>query len=101
MLRKLLLSLCLLPMAMYVFAACTIDDPCDPTDCGDLNLTIDKAYHLLGWLPKWSFEETVQHTVTWYRQFYEYRQGKPNSIRELTQNQIREYSKGLTYVVKD
>ncbi len=41
MLRKLLLSFCLLPMAMYVFAACTGNDPCDPTNCGDLNVNID------------------------------------------------------------
>lgn len=68
-----------------------------PREAGKLNLTIDKAYHLLGWQPKWSFEETVYHTVTWYRQFYEYARGKPESVMRLTQNQIREYSKDLKY----
>lgn len=70
-------------------------------EAGMLNLTIDKAYHLLGWQPKWSFEETIHYTVAWYRQFYESAQGNPKSVRELTQSQIREYSKGLTYGVND
>lgn len=33
-----------------------------------LNLAIDKAHHLLSWSPVWSFEQTVQYTVAWYRQ---------------------------------
>jgi CDP-glucose 4,6-dehydratase len=70
-------------------------------ETGMLNLTIDKAFHLLGWQPKWSFEETIHHTVTWYRQFYESAQGNSKSVRQLTQSQIREYSKGLAYSVND
>lgn len=31
-----------------------------------LNLSIDKAYHQLGWLPRWDFETTVHNTVEWY-----------------------------------
>jgi CDP-glucose 4,6-dehydratase len=33
-----------------------------------LNLATDKAHHLLGWRPVWSFQETVAHTTEWYRQ---------------------------------
>lgn len=33
-----------------------------------LHLSIDKAYHKLNWLPKWGFEETIKHTVDWYKQ---------------------------------
>ncbi len=32
-----------------------------------LNLATDKAYHFLQWQPVWSFEETIAHTVSWYR----------------------------------
>ena len=31
-----------------------------------LNLATDKAFHLLGWKPTWSFERTIVHTVGWY-----------------------------------
>ncbi len=37
-------------------------------EAGKLNLAIDKAFHLLSWQPVWSFDETVQKTVEWYRQ---------------------------------
>lgn len=32
-----------------------------------LHLNHDKAYHLLGWEPRWNFETTVKMTVDWYR----------------------------------
>jgi len=31
-----------------------------------LHLQIDKAHHLLGWKPKWSFSTTIARTVGWY-----------------------------------
>ena len=68
-----------------------------PEEAGKLNLTIDKAYHTLGWQPKWTFEETIQNTVDWYHKFYSAAHGKPNAVRELTQEQIRAYSEGLRY----
>jgi len=37
-------------------------------EAGRLNLATDKAFHLLGWQPVWTFEETVARTVAWYRQ---------------------------------
>jgi CDP-glucose 4,6-dehydratase len=52
-----------------------------------LNLTIDKAHHLLGWAPVWSFGETVRQTVSWYRQVSE---GADPAV--LTSRQILEYS---------
>lgn len=33
-----------------------------------LNLTIDKAWHMLGWQPVWSFAENVRVTARWYHQ---------------------------------
>jgi CDP-glucose 4,6-dehydratase len=36
-----------------------------------LRISIDKAVTLLGWRPRWDFDETVQRTVAWYRTYYE------------------------------
>jgi CDP-glucose 4,6-dehydratase len=35
-------------------------------EAGLLNLDIGKARRVLGWKPRWSFEETVKNTVQWY-----------------------------------
>jgi CDP-glucose 4,6-dehydratase len=41
-------------------------DPSELHEAGKLNLAIEKAFHLLGWLPTWNFETTIKHTVQWY-----------------------------------
>jgi CDP-glucose 4,6-dehydratase len=46
-------------------------DPCSPHEANLLNLVIDKAYHQLGWSPRWTFTTTIERTVHWYRRFYE------------------------------
>ena len=38
-----------------------------PHEAQALNLSIDKAHHLLGWSPTWSFNEAIARTATWYR----------------------------------
>ncbi len=38
-----------------------------PHEAGKLNLATDKAFHLLGWLPRWDFSTTIAKTVAWYR----------------------------------
>lgn len=46
------------------------EDKSDPNAVHEaklLNLATDKAYHLLHWHPVWSFEQTIEHTVEWYR----------------------------------
>lgn len=61
-----------------------------------LNLSIDKAYHKLGWFPKWNFSETIKRTVEWY-QAAELHQGplnNPSVIQDLTLKQIREHQAG-------
>ncbi len=40
-------------------------------EAGMLNLNIDKANNLLGWRPRWSYEESIKKTVEWYRQTFE------------------------------
>lgn len=61
-------------------------------EAGKLNLTIDKAYHLLGWQPRWTFEQSVYQTIHWYRQLYEQCRGQPDLVRQLTQGQILKYA---------
>lgn len=60
--------------------------PNAPHEAGKLNLTTEKAFHLLGWQPRWDFETAVQKTVEWYRAMHE---GAGSA--ELTQRQIKEY----------
>jgi CDP-glucose 4,6-dehydratase len=43
-----------------------LSDPEDLHESGQLHLQIDKAYHLLGWQPRWTFEKAVQRTLGWY-----------------------------------
>lgn len=42
-------------------------DPASPHESHLLHLSIDKAYHLLGWRPVWGFAETVEKTVAGYQ----------------------------------
>ncbi|MEN8230620.1 MAG: CDP-glucose 4,6-dehydratase [Bacteroidota bacterium] len=56
-----------------------------------LNLTIDKAYQLLGWYPAWDFRETIKRTVEWYRMY----QDDPKEIPNLTLKQIGEYTEAF------
>ena len=48
-----------------------------------LALDCSKAKRRLGWSPVWSLEETVQHTIDWYREYYENK--KVVTLEQLTQ----------------
>lgn len=37
-------------------------------EAGKLHLNTDKAYHLLGWCPRWDFQTTISRTVNWYKE---------------------------------
>lgn len=66
------------------------DDRSDPSavhEATRLNLSIDKACHMLGWAPVWSFQETVAHTVCWYRNA----ESAPQKIRSHTASEISTY----------
>ena len=60
-------------------------DPAAPHEAGRLNLAIDKAFHLLGWQPVWSFERCVAETVRWYAR------APREDTAEFTRAQIRAY----------
>jgi len=58
-----------------------------------LNLSIDKAYHKLEWLPKWNFNETITKTVEWYQaaETYQKLQHGSSAFQDFTLKQIRDY----------
>ncbi|MCK9588176.1 MAG: CDP-glucose 4,6-dehydratase [Terrimicrobiaceae bacterium] len=64
-------------------------DPDAPHEAGKLNLATDKAFHLLGWQPRWDFQTTVEKTVSWYREAATCR--TPGDVSALTRRQIGEY----------
>ena len=46
-------------------------DPNAPHEANLLHLQIDKAYHRLGWQPRWDYAATLARTVGWYRAVHE------------------------------
>jgi CDP-glucose 4,6-dehydratase len=44
--------------------------PNQPHEAELLRLSIEKAMTRLNWRPVWDFEQTIAHTVQWYREFY-------------------------------
>jgi CDP-glucose 4,6-dehydratase len=58
-----------------------------------LNLSTDKAFHLLGWKPVWGFEKAVESTVGWYRTANELpaAASRVSKLADLTTRQISQY----------
>ncbi len=71
--------------------ATTQAQPHGKPEAETLHLAIDKAYHILGWRPCWSFATAVQATVAWYRQYYQTTMPTPGVMRDLTRAQIDAY----------
>jgi CDP-glucose 4,6-dehydratase len=40
-----------------------------PHEAGQLRLDIEKSRRVLGWFPIWDFEQTVDRTARWYREY--------------------------------
>ena len=53
-----------------------------------LNLSIDKAFHMLNWSPRWNFSRTVKETISWYKAA----QSKVFDAQTFTQQQIEDYT---------
>ncbi|RYD35839.1 MAG: CDP-glucose 4,6-dehydratase [Verrucomicrobiaceae bacterium] len=65
-------------------------DPAAVHEASKLNLSTDKAFHLLGWQPVWDFARTLAVTADWYLQC---RDLPPSGSRQvLTLSQIRAYT---------
>jgi len=60
-------------------------------EAGLLNLNCSKAHNQLGWHPRWDFEQTLCHTIDWYRSQHD---GVP--AIELTRRQINDYTEART-----
>ena len=56
-----------------------------------LNLTTDKAFHLLNWRSRWCFDETVCRTVEWYTRI----SASKDQATTLTRAQIQRYMDSL------
>jgi len=72
------------------------EDQTDPNavhEAGLLNLSIDKAYHLLGWRPVWDFATSIEQTVRWYRAAAEVDRSDDavGRVQAFTQKQIECY----------
>ena len=48
-----------------------LSDLNSPHEASRLHLQIDKAFHQLGWQPRWDFDTTIARTVAWYRSVHE------------------------------
>lgn len=57
-----------------------------------LHVSSDKAFHKLGWSPKWDFKETVANTIEWYKRTAYL--DDPRQLVDLTLQQIRKYEDG-------
>jgi len=61
-------------------------DPQARHEAGRLDLSTDRAFHQLGWWPRWDFEATIAETVAWYRRFH-----AGEAARDLCLEQIERY----------
>ncbi len=69
----------------------TIENRNQPYEAHSLKLDCSKARIKLGWRPKYSVRQALQHTVEWYRKFYE--GDSQRQIKEFTLEQIEKYVK--------
>ena len=61
-----------------------------------LQLDISKAKSVLSWFPKYNFEESIEKTVEWYKEYYRDR----SSANTITENQIKTYFDGENDAMK-
>ena len=57
-------------------------------EAGMLNLAADKAFHILGWVPKLDFKQTLAMTVSWYQLAA---RGEAHELHQKTTEQIVGY----------
>jgi CDP-glucose 4,6-dehydratase len=60
-----------------------------PHEATLLNLSVEKAFKVLDWIPRWDFATTVEKTVSWYRDIHD----GIVTPAEMTASQIREYDR--------
>ncbi len=55
-----------------------------PHESGSLKLDCSKAYNMLNWMPVWTTEQSIQKTISWYKEFYQ-------NTNVLSFNNLNEY----------
>jgi CDP-glucose 4,6-dehydratase len=65
-------------------------DATAPHEARHLNLSIEKAFRLLGWRPVWDFSRAVAETVAWYKTA---ETKSRTDLARVTQEQIRDYTR--------
>ncbi len=55
-------------------------------EAGVLHLNCDKSNTFLKWKPTWGFEDTIKHTINWYKEFE-----KGTNCEEITAQDINKY----------
>lgn len=68
-----------------------VSDHSQPHEANILRLAVDKAIWQLDWRPRWNVQETLRHTVEWYRHYYE----GTTLMRQLALEQIEAYESAL------
>lgn len=63
-------------------------DPNAVHEASLLNLSIDKAHHMLDWQPRWNFAQTIQETIEWYHTA----ESANFDAQAYTQKQIQHYT---------
>lgn len=69
-----------------------LSNPNQPHEACLLRLSIEKAIAQLGWRPAWNFQQTIEHTAAWYREFAE---AKGASMRDACLRDITAYSRAM------
>ena len=62
--------------------------PKEKQESKNLNLNITKAKKILKWKPRWNMQETIKKTDFWYKSFY-----NKKDMKEITIRQIKEFFK--------
>ncbi len=68
----------------------TADRHEQPHETKTLRLNTDKAHTELGWSPRWTFDETIEQTVAWYKAAHD--GASADELRALTLQQIEAYA---------
>jgi len=58
-------------------------------ECNLLFLNCDKAYQYLNWSPVLDFDQTMDFTINWYKDYYK----TPEKVAEITNTQIERFEK--------
>jgi len=61
-----------------------------------LNLATDKAHHFLGWKPAWDFEQTIENTVSWYRESITSAEQVAMAVKTFPAGQARAGNRGMS-----